>query len=166
MSRLLRLHVINQRDLCSRTTHIKGKRTADATFGRDHLRQNGAPCRTTFHQTNGEAPRGFHRCDAARRHNKQKRGGAADCLQPIFQSAQIAFHQRQDIGVGNRGGSTFVFPDFRADLARNRDDLGCEMSGENVLCPPFMRVILIGMQEADGDRFSALSLGGSADAVH
>ena len=145
MSRLLRLHVINQRDLCSRTTHIKGKRAADATFCRDHLRQNGAPRRTTFHQTNGEAPRGFHRCDAARRHNKQKRGGAADCLQPIFQLAQIALHQREDIGVRNCGGSTFVFPDFRADLARNRDDLGRKIARKNVPRPLFMRAILIGV---------------------
>ena len=71
--------------------------------------------------------------------------------QPIREPAEVGFHQRLDIGVGDDGVEALVFAHLRRDFARQRHHDFGQPFRQNLSHHTFMNGVEVGMNEPDGD---------------
>ena len=117
--------------------------------------EDGAARRAAFHQPDGELGGALKADDPAAGMHQEDRAIGPLRAQTVLQPSQIGFHQRLDIGVGDGGVEPLVFPHLRADFGREGDHRARHPLRKHFGDQPFMRVVDIGVQEADRDAFIA-----------
>ena len=75
---------------------------------------------------------------------------------PSRMRAEVAGHQRQDVGVGDGGRGALVFADFAADLGGEGDRQVGQRGGDDVAGAFLVRGVDVGVEEADRQRLDVL----------
>ena len=119
--RRLRLGVVDQADLGGGAAHVEGEHAVEPALPRHVAGEDGAAHRPGFDEADGEADRRPDIGDAAARQHDVERADEACVPQVRLQLAQVARHDRLDVGVGAGGGEALVFAHLRRHLGRQRD---------------------------------------------
>ena len=152
VARMLRGVVVYYGDFRRRSAHIERHCFIVTTLRRHPPRQNNPARWAAFHQPHRKSPRRFDGANTAGRHHQQQRTRGAKAGQALAHVFQISRHQRQDIGVGDGGGSPFVFADLPANLVRQSNRQIGQRGGEKDARPFLMRGVDVAVEETDRQR--------------
>ena len=145
--------VLDQADLGGGPAHVEAQHLVQPMPRGDVGGEDRATGGARFHQPHGEIRRRVDVDDAAAGMHQEDGAIRAFFGQAALQAAQVGFHQRLDIGVGDGGVEAFVFPHLGRDLRGQRDHDARQSFRKNLGNHPFVGVVHVGMQQAHGDAF-------------